>query len=88
LLVSNGIHDGVPIETGGRLALMNPNAVLLQHGGLLLNGPQRQAFSMFFQAKLGAFAELEAIAKGLGENDATGFVDLESHGIYNGIWHC
>jgi len=38
----------------------------------------------FLQAKLGAFAELQAIAKGLGENDATGFVNLESHGICNG----
>jgi hypothetical protein len=31
---------------------------------------------------------LEAIAKGLGEDDAARFVNLESHGIHDGIWHC
>lgn len=58
------------------------------HRSLLLHWTQGDTFHMFFQDQLGAFAKLEAIANWLWEDNATGFVNLECHGIVNGNALC
>src|SRR2546425_618041 len=86
------------IGDGGvrRLSLIDPDAEFLLEHNVLADGTQSDALAFRFQMQGVAGSELQTVAKGLGQNDAAGFIEgkLVGHDgsmewekpIVNGIW--
>ncbi len=60
-LLSRIFNERFPTESGRELSQMNPNAILEDHGGLLLSSQQPQ---------LGTLAKTEALPNSLRQDDA------------------
>src|SRR6266436_7648683 len=86
------------IRDGGvsRFSLVDPDAEFLLEHDVLADRTQSDALAFRFQVEGVAGSELQAVAKGLGQNDAAGFIEGELGGhngimewekpIVNGIW--
>ena len=60
-----------------KVTLVDPDAEFLLEHDILADGTQSDAFALRFQVEGVAGSELQTVAEGLGENDATGFVEGE-----------
>ncbi len=86
------------IGDGGvrRFSLVDPDAEFLLEHDVLADRTQSDALAFRFQVEGVAGSELQAVAKGLGQNDAAGFIEGDFGGhdgimewgkpIVNGIW--
>jgi hypothetical protein len=86
------------IGDGGvrRFPLVDPDAEFLLEHDVRADGTQSDALAFRFQMEGVAGSELQAVTKGLGEDDAAGFIESELGGhdgimewekpIVNGIW--
>jgi hypothetical protein len=74
------------IRDGGvrRFSLVDPDAEFLLEHDILADGTQSDALAFRFQMEGVAGSELQAVTKGLGQNDAAGFVEGKL-GSHNGI---
>ncbi len=78
-------------------SLVDPDAKLLLEHDILADRTQSDAFTFRFQVEGIPGSELQAVAKGLGQNDAAGFIEGELSGhngimewekpVVNGMWH-
>ncbi len=74
------IGDGVV----RRFSLVDPDAEFLLEHDVLADGTQSDALAFRFQMEGVAGTELQAVAKGLGQDDAAGFIEGKL-GSHNGI---
>jgi hypothetical protein len=74
------------IDDGGvrRFSLVDPDTEFLFEHDVLADGTESDAFAFRFQMESVAGSELQAVTKGLGQNDAAGFVESKL-GSHNGI---
>ena len=86
-ILAYGFQDMLPVCAWFRAALMDPQTVDLAHGGPLVNPLEKHAFRLLHSLEFRVWAKAQPFPERFGDDNPAHLIDLESHAIYNTIYH-